>query len=76
MMIKTNQYILFEMILLVLAIVLDQALVLHDFISGCLYGSSIGVFILSLVKKKTVVVTSKSFVSKRAEERQNHFIVN
>ena len=72
MMIKTNQYVLFGMILLVLAIVLNQVLV----ISGCLYGSSIGVFILSLVKKKTVVVTSKSFVSKRAEERQNHFIVN
>jgi len=76
MMIKTNQYVLFGMILLVLTIVLNQVLVLHDFISGCLYASSIGVFILNLVKKKTVVVTSKSFVSKRAEERQNHFIVN
>lgn len=68
-MIKINQYVLFGMILLVLAIVLNQVLVLRDFISGCLYCSSIGFLIWSIFKKKTELVTSKSFSSKRTEER-------
>ncbi len=69
MMIKRNQYVLFGMILLVLAIVLNQVLVLHDFISGCLYGSSIGFLIWSIFKQKNGTCYFKKFASKRIEER-------
>lgn len=76
MMIKRNQYVLFGMILLVLAIVLNQVLVLHDFISGCLYGSSIGLLIWSIFKQKNGTCYFKSLHQKELRKDRIILIVN
>ena len=49
-----NKYRTLGMVFLVLALVLSKVANVNDFIIGMLYGISIGILILSLLKKKKI----------------------
>ena len=49
-----NKYRTLGMVFLVLALVLSKVANVNDFISGMLYGVSIGILILSLLKRNKI----------------------